>query len=469
MARKASLNRRASALADAASSPGEACDVGACGEYLRAAPHHHSSYVGVACDGRRSLAELVEDLRIDRIDLRTVEPYRRDTAASLNSNELAHENLPSFGERVTLLADGADGAGLVDVADDASACQRGQCPSVEFYACARRLCSATPRQNAQRWLGAKRVTLEQSHEDEQSDCRDAREHSADRPCGGRHGRCSRHRRGDGYGVGPIRPADVAVLDKEPRQLPEVVAQIEAAGRRGICDVVDARDDDAVAAFLGRVHQELGPIDVLVNNAGGGFWSMFAGVSPKGEHTLIRENFSTVTNCVRHGVPLMSDGGAIVNVTSVEAYHAAPGFAVYAAMKAAVTQFTMSMALELGGAGNPCQLRGAGHDLHSRRRATRRGVWRADRGTAPDTATPHGDSRRMRRCDRVPRLRHGELRHRSVDPSGRRNRGSQHLEDPPRRHLRHVGALGFITRRRPSIAGAAGDPEPERGSLVMRRG
>ena len=44
---------------------------------------------------------------------------------------------------------------------------------------------------------------------------------------------------------------------------------------------------------------------------------------------------------------MNDGSSIVNVTSVEAYHAAPGFAVYAAMKAAVQQFTQSLALELG--------------------------------------------------------------------------------------------------------------------------
>ena len=47
---------------------------------------------------------------------------------------------------------------------------------------------------------------------------------------------------------------------------------------------------------------------------------------------------------------MNDGASIINVTSVEAYHAAPGFAVYAAMKAAVEQFTQSLALELGGRG-----------------------------------------------------------------------------------------------------------------------
>ena len=142
-------------------------------------------------------------------------------------------------------------------------------------------------------------------------------------------------------------ADVAILDKDPTLLPDVAAGIEAAGRRCLSDVLDARDDDAVAAFMQRTLDELGPIDVLVNNAGGTFRARFDDVSPKGEHALIRENFSTVTNCVRHGIPLMSDGGAIVNVTSVEAYHAAPAFGVYAAMKAAVEQFTKTLAVEYG--------------------------------------------------------------------------------------------------------------------------
>lgn len=160
--------------------------------------------------------------------------------------------------------------------------------------------------------------------------------------------------GAGQGIGAATAlamarfgAHVAVFDKDPTHLPDVVAGIEAAGRRCVSDVLDARDDDAVAAFMQHTRDELGPIDVLVNNAGGTFRASFDDVSPKGEHTLIRENFSTVTNCVRHGVPLMADGGAVINVTSVEAYHAAPGFSVYAAMKAALQQFTKTLAVEYG--------------------------------------------------------------------------------------------------------------------------
>ncbi len=140
-------------------------------------------------------------------------------------------------------------------------------------------------------------------------------------------------------------ADVAVCDLLP--LDDTVAAIEAKGRRVVAEVMDVREDALVESFMERTKTELGPIDVLINNAGGGFWAAFEGVSLKGESMLIRENFGTVANCVRHGVPRMNDGGSIVNVTSVEAYHSAPGFGVYAAMKAAVQQFTQTLSVELG--------------------------------------------------------------------------------------------------------------------------
>ncbi|MER3452549.1 MAG: short-chain dehydrogenase, partial [Acidimicrobiia bacterium] len=95
-----------------------------------------------------------------------------------------------------------------------------------------------------------------------------------------------------------------------------------------------------AAFGGRV-------DVLVNNAGGGFHAPFLGLSANAEDALVRENFTSVTTFVRATVPLMTAGGSIVNITSIEAHRAGPGYAVYSAMKAAVASLTRSLALELG--------------------------------------------------------------------------------------------------------------------------
>lgn len=159
--------------------------------------------------------------------------------------------------------------------------------------------------------------------------------------------------GAGQGIGAAAAialaglgADVAICDMVADRLPETEAAVEALGRRCVSAVLDVRRAEPVGEFADHATRTLGLVDVLVNNAGGGFHALFRDVSAKGEQALISENFATVTNCVRL-VP-MNDGGSIVNVTSVEAYHAAPGFAVYAAMKAAVQQFTQSLALELGG-------------------------------------------------------------------------------------------------------------------------
>lgn len=145
-------------------------------------------------------------------------------------------------------------------------------------------------------------------------------------------------------------AHVGVCDVLEEELEETVTEIHDRGSKAVASVLDVRDSSLVEEFFGKVHEELGPINVLVNNAGGGFWAPFSDVSANGEDALVRENFGTVTNCVRVVLPLAIDGCSIINVTSVEAYHSAPGFAVYAAMKAAVQQFTQSLAVELGSRG-----------------------------------------------------------------------------------------------------------------------
>jgi NAD(P)-dependent dehydrogenase (short-subunit alcohol dehydrogenase family) len=141
-------------------------------------------------------------------------------------------------------------------------------------------------------------------------------------------------------------ADVAICDRNAAGLQDIATAVRETGRRVFAQELDVRDGPAVTRFLEGARNELGPLGVLVNNAGGTFWSPFLDVRPRGQAALIEENFVSVTHVVREGVPLMNDGGSIVNVTSVEAFRAAPGFAVYAAMKAAIEQLTRSLALEL---------------------------------------------------------------------------------------------------------------------------
>ncbi len=143
-------------------------------------------------------------------------------------------------------------------------------------------------------------------------------------------------------------ADLAICDRDAAGLDSLAAEIVSIGRRASTGVLDVRDGEAVRSFVEAVVAARGAIDVLVNNAGGGFMAAMTDVNDKGQDSLIRENFSSVTNFVRATVPCMpACGGSIVNMTSIEAHRAAPGFAIYAAMKTAVFSLTKSLALELG--------------------------------------------------------------------------------------------------------------------------
>lgn len=142
-------------------------------------------------------------------------------------------------------------------------------------------------------------------------------------------------------------AHVAVCDRKADGLADTAAEVERAGRQAITGELDVREPEAVDRFLEQVESAFGHVDVLVNNAGGGFWAPFLDVTPKGQDALVRENFTSVTLFVRGCVPLMGErGGSIVNVTSVEGHRAGPGFGVYSAMKAAVENLTKTLALEL---------------------------------------------------------------------------------------------------------------------------
>ena len=141
-------------------------------------------------------------------------------------------------------------------------------------------------------------------------------------------------------------ATVAMCDRLPDALDDTAAAVRASGTAPVVRPLDVRDAEAVAAFVDDVVAAHGRIDILVNNAGGTFVAPFLDLSDKGEQTLVAENFTQVTRLIRLVVSHMPAGGAIVNLTSVEAHQAAPGFAVYAAMKAALAQLTRTLALEL---------------------------------------------------------------------------------------------------------------------------
>jgi 3-oxoacyl-[acyl-carrier protein] reductase len=112
---------------------------------------------------------------------------------------------------------------------------------------------------------------------------------------------------------------------------------------------DARDPDTLARLFDAAQERWGRLDTLVNVVGGTFRAPFTQTSLKGWNALLSANLLHVFHACSLAIPRMQAGGrggSIINMTTIEAHRAAPGFAVYSAAKAAVEQFARTLAVEL---------------------------------------------------------------------------------------------------------------------------
>jgi NAD(P)-dependent dehydrogenase (short-subunit alcohol dehydrogenase family) len=144
-------------------------------------------------------------------------------------------------------------------------------------------------------------------------------------------------------------AKVAILEIDPATGAQTADEIVAAGGEALALPTDVRDPEAVERATTTVAERFGGVDVLVNNAGGTFPAAFLESKPKGWDALVRLNLTSVLHCTQIAAKRMAvqgRGGSIVNVVSIEAVRAAPGYAAYAAAKAGVVSFTQTTALEL---------------------------------------------------------------------------------------------------------------------------
>ena len=139
-------------------------------------------------------------------------------------------------------------------------------------------------------------------------------------------------------------ATVAIWERDADTCEAAAAEVG-----GLACVTDVRDEAAVDAALADTIGALGSPSVLVNNAGGVFWSPLLDTKTKGWDALLRANLGSVLLCTQRVARAMVDaggGGSIVNIASIEGTRAAPGFAAYAAAKAGVISLTRTAALEL---------------------------------------------------------------------------------------------------------------------------
>jgi len=144
--------------------------------------------------------------------------------------------------------------------------------------------------------------------------------------------------------------DVAFCDIKADSLPATRAAVEAAGRRAVAVEADATDVEQLGEFYAEVSRSFDRLDIVVNVVGGVFCQNLMDKTPAQCDDDIRRNYGYVIDSVRHAVPLIrrsGSGGSIINFTTIEAHRGAAGFAVYAGAKAATTNFTRAMAVELG--------------------------------------------------------------------------------------------------------------------------
>jgi 3-oxoacyl-[acyl-carrier protein] reductase len=133
---------------------------------------------------------------------------------------------------------------------------------------------------------------------------------------------------------------------------EAVASIEAAGGTAIAVKGDVGDQAAVDSLIADVQDRLGPVEILVNNAGITRDDLLMRMKPDAWDDVMQTNLKSVYLCSRAVMRGMLRGrwGRIVSLSSVAGVYGNAGQANYAAAKAGIIGFTMSLAKEIGSRG-----------------------------------------------------------------------------------------------------------------------
>ncbi|MEM9042096.1 MAG: SDR family oxidoreductase [Actinomycetota bacterium] len=158
-----------------------------------------------------------------------------------------------------------------------------------------------------------------------------------------------HLAADGVGV------VITYLSRED-EAAAVVAEAQALGVRAVALQLDTGDttafDDFAARFRSALDETWGrsDFDHLVNNAGIGIHSPFLDTTEEQFDQLLNIHLKGVFFLTQRLVPLMVDGGRIVNMSTGLARFSMPGYSVYGAAKGAVEVLTRYLAAELGSRG-----------------------------------------------------------------------------------------------------------------------
>ncbi len=148
--------------------------------------------------------------------------------------------------------------------------------------------------------------------------------------------------------------DVIVIYRNNKaEADEVVATIEKKGRQAVAlqlDVANVKSFGSFTAILTDTLQQKwnrSTFDFLINNAGTGAFSSVAETTEETFDDLMNVQFKGVYFLTQKMLPVIADGGRIINISTGLTRFATPGYSAYASMKGAIEIFTKYLAKELG--------------------------------------------------------------------------------------------------------------------------
>ena len=143
-------------------------------------------------------------------------------------------------------------------------------------------------------------------------------------------------------------ADVALSSRSEDQLEAVAADIRDAGRTAAVVPADLSDTANLEQLVQRAVDELGRVDIVINNVGGTMPGAFLDTSEGMLEAAFHFNVTTAFALSRHAVPHMLEtgGGAIVNISSAMGRLSDRGFVAYGTAKGAMAHMTRLMAADL---------------------------------------------------------------------------------------------------------------------------
>lgn len=139
---------------------------------------------------------------------------------------------------------------------------------------------------------------------------------------------------------------VAIASRTRSQLEDTAAEIRAAGGEPVVLPMDVSNADSVHAALTQLAERGTRLDILVNNAGVGGGEPVAGSDEQAWRRIIDTNVVGTYLVCRAALPLVRDGGRVINLSSVLGRFGVPGYTAYCSSKHAIIGFTRALALEL---------------------------------------------------------------------------------------------------------------------------